>query len=329
MAWGLLNQAGVEDADAALGPRDVRTVLFPRKDFRWLDTIVKNAGSERNMITTQVLFWVGCGDGMQTGVPDGKPTWHRYRPMKEGSWLTHTTLRNSNEALANSQCPPNTRGRKPSPRWHRGPCVPQAKLRERSLIARATCRSLSTGMCARGRVSSIDLRYDEALRMADTKLTYRIAVRETARQHRVYATLMPKPLFGRNGSGMHVHRSLFKGDANSFFDPADPFHLSKTAKCYVAGILRHATEIIAITNQWVNSYKRLVPGFEAPVCMACARRNRSTMVRIPMYKPGKEKATRIEFRAPDPACNPYLAFAVMLAAGLAGIENGYELPDPV
>jgi glutamine synthetase len=175
----------------------------------------------------------------------------------------------------------------------------------------------------------IDLRYDEALRMADTTQTYRIAVRETARQHGVYATFMPKPLFGHNGSGMHVHQSLFKGDANAFFDPADPFHLSKTAKCYIAGILRHASEIVAITNQWVNSYKRLVPGYEAPVYIAWARRNRSAMVRIPMYKPGKEKATRIEFRAPDPACNPYLAFAVMLAAGLAGIENGYELPDPV
>ncbi len=175
----------------------------------------------------------------------------------------------------------------------------------------------------------IDLRYDEALRMADTTQTYRIAVRETARQHGVYATFMPKPLFGHNGSGMHVHQSLFKGETNAFFDPDDPFHLSKVARHYIAGILRHAGEITAITNQWVNSYKRLVPGYEAPVYIAWARRNRSTMVRIPMYKPGKEKATRIEFRAPDPACNPYLAFAVMLAAGLAGIEREYELPDPV
>ena len=175
----------------------------------------------------------------------------------------------------------------------------------------------------------IDLRYDEALRMADATQTYRIAVRETARQHGVYATFMPKPLFGHNGSGMHVHQSLFKGDRNAFFDPADQFQLSKLAKCYIAGILRHATEITAITNQWVNSYKRLVAGYEAPVYISWARRNRSTMVRVPMYKPGKEKATRIELRAPDPACNPYLAFAVMLAAGLAGIENGYDLPDPV
>jgi glutamine synthetase len=175
----------------------------------------------------------------------------------------------------------------------------------------------------------IDLRYDEALRMADATQTYRIAVREIARQHGVYATFMPKPLYGENGSGMHVHQSLFQGDRNAFFDASDPFHLSKMARCYIAGILRHASEIVAITNQWVNSYKRLVPGYEAPVYISWARRNRSTMVRVPMYKPGKEKATRIEFRAPDPACNPYLAFAVMLAAGLEGIEKGYELPAPI
>ncbi len=175
----------------------------------------------------------------------------------------------------------------------------------------------------------IDLRYDEALRMGDTTQTYRIAVRETARQHGAYASFMPKPLFGQNGSGMHVHQSLFSGDRNAFFDAADPFHLSSVARHYIAGLLRHASEIIAITNQWVNSYKRLVPGYEAPVYISWARRNRSTMVRVPMYKPGKEKATRIEFRAPDPACNPYLAFAVMLAAGLAGIENQYDLPESV
>ncbi|MEN6440564.1 MAG: glutamine synthetase family protein [Syntrophobacter sp.] len=175
----------------------------------------------------------------------------------------------------------------------------------------------------------IDLRYDEALRMADKTQTYRITVREVARQNGVYATFMPKPLFGENGSGMHTHQSLFIGDKNMFFDPRDPFHLSQEARWYIAGILRHAREMTAITNQWVNSYKRLVPGYEAPVYISWARRNRSTMVRVPMYKPGKEKATRIEFRAPDPACNPYLAFAVMLAAGLKGIEDQYPLPDPI
>ncbi len=128
---------------------------------------------------------------------------------------------------------------------------------------------------------------------------------------------------------MHVHQSLFKGESNAFFDPGDPYHLSKIAKSYIAGILRHASEMTALTNQWVNSYKRLVPGYEAPVYISWARRNRSTMVRVPMYKPGKEKATRIEFRAPDPACNPYLAFAIMLAAGLEGIEKGYDLPAPM
>jgi glutamine synthetase len=175
----------------------------------------------------------------------------------------------------------------------------------------------------------IDLRYDEALRMADITQTYRIAVKEVARQNGVYATFMPKPLFGENGSGMHVHQSLFSGDKNEFFDPHDPYHLSRIARCYIAGLLRHACEIVAITNQWVNSYKRLVPGYEAPVYISWARRNRSTMVRVPMYKPGKEKATRIEFRAPDPACNPYLAFAVMLAAGIDGIENETALPEPI
>jgi glutamine synthetase len=140
---------------------------------------------------------------------------------------------------------------------------------------------------------------------------------------------MPKPIFGQNGSGMHTHQSLFLGDRNAFFNPEDPYHLSEIAKCYIAGLMRHAREMTAINNQWVNSYKRLVPGYEAPVYVSWARRNRSTMIRVPMYKPGKEKATRIEFRSPDPACNPYLSFAVQLAAGMAGIEEGYPLPDPV
>lgn len=175
----------------------------------------------------------------------------------------------------------------------------------------------------------IDLRYDEALRMADKTQTYKLTVREIARQNGYYATFMPKPLFGENGSGMHVHQSLFTGSKNLFFAPGDPYHLSREGKSFIAGILRHAREIVAVTNQWVNSYKRLVAGYEAPVYISWARRNRSTMIRVPMYKPGKEEATRIEFRAPDPACNPYLAFAVMLAAGLEGIKNEYPLPDPI
>jgi glutamine synthetase len=171
----------------------------------------------------------------------------------------------------------------------------------------------------------IDLRYTDALSMADNVMTYRLTVKEAAQEFGVYATFMPKPVAGVNGSGMHTHQSLFEGDRNAFFDPTDEHHLSKTAKAYVAGILQHAREITLVTNQWVNSYKRLIPGYEAPVYICWARRNRSALIRVPMYKPGKEGATRIEFRSPDPACNPYLAFAVMLAAGLAGIENEYEL----
>lgn len=175
----------------------------------------------------------------------------------------------------------------------------------------------------------IDLRYKDALAMADQVMTYRIVVKEIAHQYGCYATFMPKPLFGVNGSGMHTHQSLFKGDKNAFFDPADEYHLSEVGKGYIAGLLKHAPEITSVTSQWINSYRRLVPGYEAPVYISWARRNRSTLVRVPMYKPGKEKATRVEFRSPDPACNPYLAFSVMLAAGLAGIKNKYELPPPI
>jgi len=175
----------------------------------------------------------------------------------------------------------------------------------------------------------IDLRYDEGLKMAEKAATLRIAVKEIARQNGVYATFMPKPIFGENGSGMHTHQSLFKGKVNAFYDANDKYHLSDIAKSYIAGIMQHAREMALVTNQWVNSYKRLVPGYEAPVYVAWARRNRSTMVRVPMYKPGKEEATRIEFRSPDPACNLYLAFAVMLAAGLKGVEKNYKLPEPI
>jgi len=175
----------------------------------------------------------------------------------------------------------------------------------------------------------IDLRYDEGLAMADAAMTYRLVVKEIAMKHGVYATFMPKPVFAQNGNGMHVHQSLFKGDKNAFFDPNDEYHLSKVGKSYIAGTLIHAREMTSVVAQWVNSYKRLVPGYEAPVYVSWARRNRSALVRVPMYKPGKEKATRVELRCPDPACNPYLAFAVMLAAGLKGIEERYELPDPV
>jgi len=175
----------------------------------------------------------------------------------------------------------------------------------------------------------IDLRYAEALAMADIAVTYRVVCKEIARKHGVYATFMPKPIFGENGSGMHCHQSLFKNGRNAFFDPKDKYNLSAECKGYIAGLLTHAREFACITNQWVNSYKRLVPGYEAPVYVAWARRNRSSLVRVPMYKPGKEAATRIELRNPDPACNPYLAFAAMLGAGLKGIEDNYTLVAPV
>jgi len=175
----------------------------------------------------------------------------------------------------------------------------------------------------------IDMRYTDALTMADNVMSYRLVVKEVAMANGVYATFMPKPVFGMNGSGMHVHQSLFRGDKNAFFDKNDEYHISKEAKSYIAGLLRYAPEITSVCNQWVNSYKRLVPGYEAPVYLSWARRNRSDLIRIPEYKPGREQATRIEFRSPDPACNPYLAFSVMLAAGLEGIENGYTPPEPV
>ncbi|PIY16573.1 MAG: glutamine synthetase [Elusimicrobia bacterium CG_4_10_14_3_um_filter_49_12_50_7] len=175
----------------------------------------------------------------------------------------------------------------------------------------------------------IDLRYAEALGMADNVITYKVAVKSVAWNNGLYASFMPKPIFGENGSGMHVHQSLFLKGKNAFFDKSDEFNLSSDARHYIAGVMKHAREICLVTNQWTNSYKRLVPGYEAPVYIVWGRRNRSALVRVPMYKPGQENATRIEVRFPDPACNPYLAFSVMLAAGLDGIKNKLEMPNPV
>jgi glutamine synthetase len=174
----------------------------------------------------------------------------------------------------------------------------------------------------------IDMRYTDALTMADQVMTYRLVVKEIAARHGCYATFMPKPIFGINGSGMHVHQSLFKNGKNAFFHKDGIFSLSKTALSYVAGLLKYAPEFTAVTNQWVNSYKRLVPGYEAPVYLSWAVRNRSDLVRVPGYEPGKESATRFEIRNPDPACNPYLCFSVLLAAGLKGVEEGLEPPPP-
>ena len=175
----------------------------------------------------------------------------------------------------------------------------------------------------------IDMRYGDAMEMADIVMTYRLAVKEIAAKNGVYATFMPKPLYGQNGSGMHTHQSLFTGEKNSFFDPKKDLHLSNIAKGFIAGQLKHAREISAIFAQWPNSYKRLVPGYEAPIYVAWSQRNRSALIRVPLYHPGKEQALRAEFRSPDPACNPYLTFAVMLAAGLEGIEKGYKLPAAI
>ncbi|MFT5222090.1 MAG: glutamine synthetase [Glaciecola sp.] len=173
----------------------------------------------------------------------------------------------------------------------------------------------------------IDLRYADALTMADNIMTFRLIIKEIALQRGIYATFMPKPIEDQWGSAMHLHLSLFEGDDNVFHDPNEPYHLSKTARHFMAGMLRHAREFTAVTNQWINSYKRLVPGFEAPVHVSWGHSNRSTLIRIPMHKPSKGPSTRLEIRSPDPACNPYLAFSVILAAGLKGIEEELELGE--
>ncbi len=175
----------------------------------------------------------------------------------------------------------------------------------------------------------IDLNFLSALEMADTGMLFRYMVKKVARMHHLYATFMPKPLNGQNGSGMHVHQSLWKEKQNLFFDEKNPYHLSAAARHYIAGIITHSREISAILSQWTNSYKRLIEGYEAPVYVAWGQRNRSAYIRVPEYQPGREQATRIELRSPDPACNLYLAFACMFMCGLKGIREEYELPNPV
>jgi len=175
----------------------------------------------------------------------------------------------------------------------------------------------------------IDPHYAEALVMADRVMVCRLIVKEVAAHNGLHATFMPKPLYGVNGSGMHVHQSMFRGDENAFFAADDPDHLSPIARGFIAGQLRHMREICSLLNQWVNSYKRLVPGYEAPVYVSWAHRNRTALIRVPLFIHGKESTVRAEVRNPDPAANPYLAFAVMLAAGLEGIEKGYELPPAI
>lgn len=175
----------------------------------------------------------------------------------------------------------------------------------------------------------IDLKYSSALEIADICMLFRYMVKKVARMHGLYATFMPKPLNGQNGSGMHVHQSLWAEGKNQFFDHQDSYHLSEMARHYMAGLMHHSQEISAVFCQWVNSYKRLIEGYEAPVYIAWGQRNRSAYIRIPEYQPGKEHATRIELRSPDPACNLYLAFATMFMAGMKGIREGYSLPESV
>ena len=181
---------------------------------------------------------------------------------------------------------------------------------------------------ARGQ-HEIVLRHTGALTMADSVITFRVVAKEIAAQHGVYASFMPKPFNDRHGSGMHTHMSLFRGDDNAFYDPADEMKLSQTGRQFIAGLIRHAAEITAITNPWVNSYKRLVPGFEAPVFASWTSRSWGDLIRVPAYRTGRETGVRVEYRAPDASCNPYLAFSVMLAAGLEGVEKGYPLPEPI
>ncbi|MEU4197676.1 type I glutamate--ammonia ligase [Kribbella sp. NPDC026611] len=175
----------------------------------------------------------------------------------------------------------------------------------------------------------IDLRYADALSTADNIMTFRVVVKEVALSQGIYASFMPKPLSDQPGSGMHTHMSLFEGDRNAFFEGGAQYQLSKTGRAFIAGLLQHAGEITAVTNQWVNSYKRLAVGDEAPSFVSWGHNNRSALVRVPMYKPHKGQSSRVEFRSLDSATNPYLAFALMLAAGLKGIEEGYELPAEV
>jgi glutamine synthetase len=175
----------------------------------------------------------------------------------------------------------------------------------------------------------IDLKYQEAMVMADFVQLYRLTIKEIALQNNLYATFMPKPIFGQNGSGMHTHQSLFKDGKNAFFAKDDPYNLSTTARHFVAGLLEHVTEFTLVTNQWINSYKRMVPGYEAPAYISWGRRNRSSLIRIPMYRVGKENATRVELRSPDPGCNPYLSFSCMLASGLDGMDRKVALREPV
>ncbi|HPS57484.1 MAG TPA: glutamine synthetase family protein [Spirochaetota bacterium] len=175
----------------------------------------------------------------------------------------------------------------------------------------------------------IDLRHEDALTTADNIMTFKVVAKEIGQMNNIYASFMPKPLAGQNGSGLHVHQSLFRDDENIFFDASNEYHLSENGRYFIAGLLKHAEEFIPVTNQWINSYKRFTSGYEAPTKISWSTRSQSALIRIPNSRPDKPASMRIELRNPDPACNPYLAFSVMLAAGLKGIENRYELPENI
>ena len=175
----------------------------------------------------------------------------------------------------------------------------------------------------------IDLRHEDALTTADNIMTFKVIAKEIGQINNIYASFMPKPLHGQNGSGLHIHQSLFRDDVNIFFNEKSEYYLSDEGRHFIAGLLRHSSEYFIITNQWINSYKRLVAGYESPTHATWSRKNQSAMIRIPQCRHDKPSSMRVEVRNPDPACNPYLAFSVMLAAGLKGIEEKYDLPDPI
>ncbi|MBI4496798.1 MAG: glutamine synthetase [Chloroflexi bacterium] len=273
-----------------------------------------------------------CDIRLPDGTPfDGDPRWVLRRTLQRAAELGYTYYVGPELEFFYFQ---NSEG-VPQPLDHGGyfdltPLDMASDLRRETVLALEEMGIGVESSHHEGAVSQheIDLRYTDALTMADAAITYRLVVKHVAMSQGVYATFMPKPLFGHNGSGMHVHQSLFSGGRNAFFDPHARWHLSDVALHFIAGLLAHAREITAVTNQWVNSYKRLVPGYEAPCYISWALRNRSDLIWVPEYKPGREDGRRIEYRAPDPACNPYLAFAVMLAAGLDGIERKLEPPEP-
>ena len=294
-------------------------------------------------ISTFQLLPIGINEDYQTGrifcdimKPDktpyeGDPRWILKRTLKKASKMKFTSYMGPELEyfyFKSSTLPPEL--------LDKGGYFDLTPMDIASDLRKKTIQALEkmeiTAECSHHEVApsqhEINLKFSDALSMADNIMTCKLLIKEIALKHGVYAAFMPKPIYGENGNGMHVHQSLFRENKNAFFDSRDKNHLSLVAKQYLAGLLRHSPEITVVTNQWVNSYKRLVSGYEAPVYLTWALKNRSDLIRLPEYQPGKEKDTRIEFRSPDPACNPYLAFAVMLAAGLEGIKKEYKLPSP-